>query len=147
VNPFLPAIHCATRDQLVLGEDPALKLSLCLTKHHAMKAYLGEWRYSSTHSLTSVLDRGERSASRPCRSTQKERAPGNHWIGGWGGGLQSRYGRGGEVKNSQRHHLDAKFPGFAAQLSFSRNLIFSLHCFSLSLFPSTQFEPIPFLYI
>jgi len=29
--------------------------SLYLTKHHAMKIYLGEWRYSSTHSLTSVL--------------------------------------------------------------------------------------------
>jgi len=28
---------------------------------------LGEWRYSSTHSLTSVLDGGEWSASRPSR--------------------------------------------------------------------------------
>jgi hypothetical protein len=32
-----------------------VKLSLCLTKHHVMKAYW-EWRYSSTHSLTSALD-------------------------------------------------------------------------------------------
>jgi len=27
-----------------------VKLSLCFTQHHAMKAYGGEWRYSSTHS-------------------------------------------------------------------------------------------------
>jgi hypothetical protein len=47
-----------------------VKVSLCfLTKHHAMKAYWGEWMYSSTHSLTSALDG----------------APGTHWIGGWVG--------------------------------------------------------------
>jgi hypothetical protein len=28
---------------------------------------------------------GEWSASRPCRFTPKERAPGTHWIGGWVG--------------------------------------------------------------
>jgi hypothetical protein len=27
-----------------------LKLSLCLTKHHAMYTYWGQWRYTSTHS-------------------------------------------------------------------------------------------------
>jgi hypothetical protein len=46
---------------------------------------LGEWRYRSTHSLTPALDGGEWSASRPCRFTPKERAPGTHWIGGWVG--------------------------------------------------------------
>jgi hypothetical protein len=46
---------------------------------------LGEWRYSSTHSLTSALDGGEWSASRPGRFTPRERAPGIHWIGGWVG--------------------------------------------------------------
>jgi hypothetical protein len=35
--------------------DVKVKLSLCLTKHHAMKAYW-EWRYSSIHSLTFALD-------------------------------------------------------------------------------------------
>jgi hypothetical protein len=52
-----------------------------------MKAYcvLEEWRYSSTHSLTSALDGDEWSASRPGRFTPKERAPGTHWIGGWVG--------------------------------------------------------------
>jgi hypothetical protein len=35
--------------------------------------------------LTSVLDGGEWSASRPDRFIPKERAPGTHWIGGWVG--------------------------------------------------------------
>jgi hypothetical protein len=46
---------------------------------------VGEWRYSSTHSLTSALDGGEWSASRPDRFTPRERASGTHWIGGWAG--------------------------------------------------------------
>jgi hypothetical protein len=35
--------------------------------------------------LTSALVGGEWSASRPCRFTPGERAPGTHWIGGWVG--------------------------------------------------------------
>jgi hypothetical protein len=46
---------------------------------------IGEWRYSSTHSLTSALDGGEWSASRTGRFTPKERTPGTYWIGGWEG--------------------------------------------------------------
>jgi hypothetical protein len=46
---------------------------------------LEEWRYSSSHSLTSALDVGEWSASRPGRFTPRERAPGAYWIGGWVG--------------------------------------------------------------
>jgi hypothetical protein len=46
---------------------------------------LGEWRYSSTHSLTSALDGGEWSASRPGRFTPWERIRGTHWIRGWVG--------------------------------------------------------------
>jgi hypothetical protein len=46
---------------------------------------LGEWRYGSTHSLTSALDGSEWSASRPGRFTPKGRIPGTHWIGGWVG--------------------------------------------------------------
>jgi hypothetical protein len=59
-------------------------MSLCLTKHYTMKTYW-EWRYSSTHSLTSALDGGEWSASRPGRFIPKERTPGTRWIGGWVG--------------------------------------------------------------
>jgi hypothetical protein len=44
---------------------------------------IGDWRYSSKHSLTSALDGSEWSASRPDRFTPRERAPGTHWIGGW----------------------------------------------------------------
>jgi hypothetical protein len=63
-----------------------VKSSLCffLTEHHAMKAYW-EWRYSSTHSLLSALDRDEWSASRPGRFTPRERIPATHWLGGWVG--------------------------------------------------------------
>jgi hypothetical protein len=46
---------------------------------------MGEWKYSSNHSLTSALDGGEWSASRTGRFTSTERAPGTHWIGGWVG--------------------------------------------------------------
>jgi hypothetical protein len=46
-----------------------------------MKAY-EEWRYSSTHSLTSARYGGEWSASCSGRFTPRERAPGTHWIGG-----------------------------------------------------------------
>jgi hypothetical protein len=63
------------------GKRVKLKLSLCLSKHNAMKAY-GEWRYSSTNSFTSALDGGEWSASRPGRFTARERAAGTLWLGG-----------------------------------------------------------------
>jgi hypothetical protein len=46
---------------------------------------MGEWRYISTHSLTSALDGGEWSSSRPGHFTPRERAPGTNWIGGWVG--------------------------------------------------------------
>jgi hypothetical protein len=57
---------------------------MLLTEHDAVKAYWW-WRYSFTHSLTSALDGGVRSASSPSRFTPSERAPGTHWIGGWVG--------------------------------------------------------------
>jgi hypothetical protein len=46
---------------------------------------LGEWKYSTTHSLIWALEGGEWSASRSGRFTLRERAPGTHWIGGWVG--------------------------------------------------------------
>jgi hypothetical protein len=49
-----------------------VKLSLCLIKHHAMKTY---WGF-----LTSALDGGEWLASRPCRFTSGETAPGSRWV-------------------------------------------------------------------
>jgi hypothetical protein len=46
---------------------------------------LREWKYSSTHSLTSALDGDEWSASRPARFIPRERATGTDCIGGWVG--------------------------------------------------------------
>jgi hypothetical protein len=59
-------------------------LSLCLTKHHAMKTY---WRSAVwLHAfLTSALDGGEWSASRQGHFTPREKAPGTPWTGGWVG--------------------------------------------------------------
>jgi hypothetical protein len=50
-----------------------------------MEVHWGEWRYSSTHSLTSALDGGEWTTSRRGRFTSREIAPGTHWIRGWVG--------------------------------------------------------------
>jgi len=50
-----------------------------------MKAYMGEWRYSFMHSLTSALAGDAWSASRTGRFTPTERVPIAHWIGGWVG--------------------------------------------------------------
>jgi hypothetical protein len=46
------------------------------------ESVLGKWRYSSTHYLTSALDGGEWSASRPFRFTPRERTPSAHCIRG-----------------------------------------------------------------
>jgi hypothetical protein len=59
--------------------------SLCFSWAPRHEGVLREWRYSSTHSLTSALEGGEWSASRPGRCTTRERAPGTHWTGGWVG--------------------------------------------------------------
>jgi hypothetical protein len=62
-----------------------LKLSLCFSWAPRHEGVLGEWRYRSTHSLTSAVDGREWSASRLDRFTPKERAPGTYWIEGWVG--------------------------------------------------------------
>jgi hypothetical protein len=58
---------------------------MCFNWAPRHEGVLEEWRYSSTHSLTSALDGGEWSASRLGRFTHRERAHGTHWIGGWMG--------------------------------------------------------------
>jgi hypothetical protein len=62
---------------------------------------MGEWKYSSTHSLTLALDGGEWSASCPSCFTPRERAPGIHCIGGWVCPRAVLVKSGGEEKNSQ----------------------------------------------
>jgi hypothetical protein len=49
-----------------------------------MKAYSGSGDIAP-FIVTSALDGGEMSASRPGRFTPKERAPGTHWIRCWAG--------------------------------------------------------------
>jgi hypothetical protein len=66
---------------MVKGKGKAPVLSLSTTRG----GVLGEWRYSSTHYLTSALHGGEWSVSRPGRFTPKERAPCTHWIGDYVG--------------------------------------------------------------
>jgi hypothetical protein len=61
------------------------KLSMCFNWAPRHEGVLREYRYSSTHSLTSALDGGEWSASRHGRFTSRERAPGTLLIGGWVG--------------------------------------------------------------
>jgi hypothetical protein len=74
----------ASRDCLpVLKGKGKVKLSLCLTKHHAMKTYR-ENGGIATH----IFDLGTRcewAASRLGRFAPKETAPSTHWIGGWVG--------------------------------------------------------------
>jgi hypothetical protein len=55
---------------------------LCFNWAPCHEGVLEEWRYSSTHSLTSAQDGGEWLASQPSCFTPRERAPGTHWIGG-----------------------------------------------------------------
>jgi hypothetical protein len=61
-----------------------VKLSLCLTKHHTMKAYWASGVTAPLILFTSALDGNEWSASRPCRFIRRERVSGTHWIGWMG---------------------------------------------------------------
>jgi hypothetical protein len=82
---FRHCFHAKNIKESNIGTNGRIKLSLCFNWAPRHEGVLGEWRYSSTHSLTSALDGREWSASRPGRFTPRERAPGTHWIGGWVG--------------------------------------------------------------
>jgi hypothetical protein len=64
------------------GDEPScpirkkvkVKLSLYFYPSTTPRRRIGEWRYSSTHFLTSALDEDEWSASLPHRFTPRERA-------------------------------------------------------------------------
>jgi hypothetical protein len=79
-----PVAGCCEHGNEPSGSIKRVK-SLCFnwSSHH--KGVLGEWRHSSTHSLTSALDGSEWSASCSGRFTPRERAPGTPYIGGWVG--------------------------------------------------------------
>jgi hypothetical protein len=73
-----------------------VKLSLWLTKYHAMKTY-GGMEIQMHVFLTSTLDGGEWLDSRPGRFTPEETAPDIHLIEGWVG-PRTDLNRGGEEK-------------------------------------------------
>jgi hypothetical protein len=83
-------------------QDPKAleKAVLSFGKSPRHECVLGEWKYICTHCLTSALDGGEWSASRPGCFTPTERAPGTHWIRDLGE-PQRRSERGSEENNSQ----------------------------------------------
>jgi hypothetical protein len=77
---ILPQHYTASQQDLDLNlHGRKVKLSLCFNWTPRHEGVLGEWMYSSTHSLTSALEGGEWSASRPGCFTP--------------GGPQSRSGR------------------------------------------------------
>jgi hypothetical protein len=87
---FLPTTHlhkqffALVSVIIVQHKAKKTKFSLCFSNWALChEGILGEWRYSSTHSLTLALDVGDWSASCPGCFTPRERAPGTHWIGGW----------------------------------------------------------------
>jgi hypothetical protein len=63
--------------------------------------------------LTSALDGGEWSASRPCRFTPAETVPTTHWIGGW---VDPRGGMDTVDKNLlPLHRIESRFLGRPAR--------------------------------
>jgi hypothetical protein len=68
-------LFAAERKWSAAGKGKVIPVLYWAPRHEGV---LWEWRYSSTHSLTSALDGGEWSASRPDRFTPRERAPGTH---------------------------------------------------------------------
>jgi hypothetical protein len=95
-----------------------VKLVMCYwTPHH--EGILGEWRYSSTLSLTSVLEGGEWSASCFWPLYSQGKSPW-HPLDRRLGGPQISYGRGGEKENSQPplgiEHYNSNLPALSPVL-------------------------------
>jgi hypothetical protein len=74
--------RCTTELSRLLTMMVKVKVSLCFKRALRHEGVLGEWRYSSAHSLTSALNGGELSASRPGLFAPRERALVAHWLGG-----------------------------------------------------------------
>jgi hypothetical protein len=82
LNVILPPTPTSSQWSLAFGppsqnsvSTSPLKLSLCFSWAPRHEDVLGEWRYSSTHSLISALVGGEWSAWLSGRFTPRERAP------------------------------------------------------------------------
>jgi len=61
---------------------PGIKRPVREADHSPASSDEVKYPRSSTHSLTSALNGGEWSASRPGHFTSREKAPGTHWLGG-----------------------------------------------------------------
>jgi hypothetical protein len=101
---------CKTTHKNVLYLPPIVKvraevdLSLCLTKHHALKTYWGSGRIDPQ--VFNLGTRGEGSASGLRRFIPERRVPGTHWIRGCVDGPQGRSGRSGDVRKF--HHCPSR---------------------------------------
>jgi hypothetical protein len=87
---ILPASSNLKMEAFVLRKRWDLSTSLYCTKEQSSPATRhggawGERRYSSYSFLTSALDGGEWSASRPGRALPRGKTPGTHCTGGWVG--------------------------------------------------------------
>jgi hypothetical protein len=82
------------------GKEQKGKTSPCLTKHHVMKTWWGIEAHLHAF-LTSVLDGGDWSASRPGRFTHEERVP-LYPMDGRLGGPQNRSGA--RCRRGKSHH-------------------------------------------
>jgi hypothetical protein len=78
MKPISLLPYCPT-DLLLLLKN--VKLSVCVINQDAMKMYGGGG--IAPLFLTSTVDGGEWSASRPCRFTSEKRAPGTLSVEGW----------------------------------------------------------------
>jgi hypothetical protein len=79
IRGFYVEVH-VTKRKVKLSK---IKLFLCFNWSPRHEAVMGEWRYNSTHSLTSALDAHESSASGLGRFTPREIAYGTQRIRGW----------------------------------------------------------------
>jgi hypothetical protein len=77
---FYPAVALSLRLLLWNCLQTSGKIKVKFFQRH--EGVLGKWKYISIHSLTSALDGGQWSASRPGRFTPRESALGTYWIGG-----------------------------------------------------------------
>jgi hypothetical protein len=74
---------CTPHQILLKGKGEVVPV-LFSTEHHAMKAYWGSGGIAP-RILTTALDGGVWSASRPGHFTPKKISPSTPWIGGWVG--------------------------------------------------------------
>jgi hypothetical protein len=97
--PFVSISRFHSHIKLIKIKGRKIKLSLCLTKHHAMKAYWGVEVY--LHTFFDLGTRWRRVVSFTPQPLYPQGKSPLYPLDRRLGGPQSRSGRGGEDKNSQ----------------------------------------------